>query len=763
VTVEPTAEAQEAGRLAAALRVLADLAPTGSQVALDVRRSSAFAWLGEVDAARLLGAGEGTAELPVRPSRALRTLQGLDALHAEERLIRAGWGFLTGTVVDGDQRRTVLVPLLSCPVRIRGRAGRARIVAAGDTEATPLVDAAHAQHLEMAGPFALTGGPGDDAALRSWLLATARTTGFAVAALLPAATDPTRRRRTFEPGDGAGREEAGLSLVPGVGIYAARDVAATDVASTLRGWASVEGLGDTAFGALYGARPSDGRMPDDVAMTQAEGRLAEELRSPLPLTEAQREVVARARREVITVVSGAPGNGKSHALVATAIDAVARGCSVLVATQSIHAAEVLGELLARYPGPQPVAFGSSEQREAIAVRFAAGLPPEPTGEERRSVRTQVEEAARRHEVVHQAIGGLLERERLAALAPGYDGIVPALTADAPDLFAPDSDHGEITDLLARVQRPDDRWWARLRRRRAERALRRRTGAAGRVSLERIELAVRVAQARRVAAELLTAGGTQVGRLWDDLLHAEEALAERVGEEIQLRANAVPASARPAVASLAAALRAGRARRRELLARMDGSELVGALPLWVGTLRDVEDLLPRTPGLFDLVILDEASQIDQLRAAPTLLRGRRAVVAGDPRQLRHVSFVADADVAQRLEAHGATALADRLDVRRMSALDVAAAVGATTWLDEHFRSVPHLIAFSAERFYPQPIRLVTLHPRNESADVDRRGARRRAPRRGRRQHREVDAVADSCETSAVDRIERRGGEPLPSAG
>jgi hypothetical protein len=32
----------------------------------------------------------------------------------------------------------------------------------------------------------------------------------------------------------------------------------------------------------------------------------------------------------------------------------------------------------------------------------------------------------------------------------------------------------------------------------------------------------------------------------------------------------------------------------------------ALPLWVGTLADVDDLLPPVPGLFDLVILDEAS-------------------------------------------------------------------------------------------------------------------------------------------------------------
>jgi hypothetical protein len=73
---------------------------------------------------------------------------------------------------------------------------------------------------------------------------------------------------------------------------------------------------------------------------------------------------------------------------------------------------------------------------------------------------------------------------------------------------------------------------------------------------------------------------------------------------------------------ATALRAGRNRRRELLAAQDGQALVRALALWVGTETNVEDLLPSTPGLFDLVTLDEAAHIDQIRAAP-VIRGNCA--------------------------------------------------------------------------------------------------------------------------------------------
>ncbi len=130
----------------------------------------------------------------------------------------------------------------------------------------------------------------------------------------------------------------------------------------------------------------------------------------------------------------------------------------------------------------------------------------------------------------------------------------------------------------------------------------------------------------------------------------------------------------AVAALATALRSGRSSRREQLRRLNDEKLTTALPLWVGTLSDVEDLLPATAAQFDLVILDEASSIDQVLAAPALLRGARAVVAGDPNQLRQVSFLADEQRQAVLAAHGLEEfpeLAARLDVRCNSVFDVAA--------------------------------------------------------------------------------------------
>ena len=116
-----------------------------------------------------------------------------------------------------------------------------------------------------------------------------------------------------------------------------------------------------------------------------------------------------------------------------------------------------------------------------------------------------------------------------------------------------------------------------------------------------------------------------------------------------------------------------------------------------------------------MILDEASQIDQPNAALALLRGDRAVVVGDPHELRHLTEVDDLDMATAIDERDLGYLAGRVDLHN-SAFDLAAGAAAVTWLDEHFRSAPHLIQFSADHFYPDDFHLMTRHPRNEDTDV-----------------------------------------------
>ena len=90
------------------------------------------------------------------------------------------------------------------------------------------------------------------------------------------------------------------------------------------------------------------------------------------LSPTQSSAVLRSRTAGVTVISGPPGSGKTQTIAAIALDAVQGGESVLVAAPSEAAVEALIELMQRVPGPDPVVFGSSQQRIAVADRLGQG-------------------------------------------------------------------------------------------------------------------------------------------------------------------------------------------------------------------------------------------------------------------------------------------------------------------------------------------------------------------------------------------------------
>jgi very-short-patch-repair endonuclease len=140
--------------------------------------------------------------------------------------------------------------------------------------------------------------------------------------------------------------------------------------------------------------------------------------------------------------------------------------------------------------------------------------------------------------------------------------------------------------------------------------------------------------------------------------------------------------------------------RQLLRRAGGA-LSALKPCFMMSPLTVAQYLPQQPDQFDLVVIDEASQMRPEDAMGAIVRAKRAVVVGDPQQLPPTSFF------QRLES-----MEDDYDegddeaIDQESILDLCvASFGGARDLRWHYRSRhPSLIAFSNEHFYDSRLKV-----------------------------------------------------------
>lgn len=271
------------------------------------------------------------------------------------------------------------------------------------------------------------------------------------------------------------------------------------------------------------------------------------------------------------------------------------------------------------------------------------------------------------------------RDRLAELAsrPDRIAVLPQVTAALDELRA--AGLGAVVDDLARRGVPTDQvtaevehvWWASLAQ----------------------EITVRDpaygahdgAGLRRDAAEFAEADRAHQAATVDRVRGAvarnvREVLADNPIHEALVRAEA------------------GKARRhrsmRDLMPQA-GTTLTAIKPCWAMSPLVVASTLP--PGRwFDVVIFDEASQVQPAQAISAISRARQVVVAGDERQLPPTNFfTVVSDDETGTVAPEDEALTEGFE----SVLDVLAATLPTRNLNWHYRSRDErLIAFANQAMY-----------------------------------------------------------------
>lgn len=113
-------------------------------------------------------------------------------------------------------------------------------------------------------------------------------------------------------------------------------------------------------------------------------------------------------------------------------------------------------------------------------------------------------------------------------------------------------------------------------------------------------------------------------------------------------------------------------------------------------------LPLIENIFDMVVIDEASQCDIASALPLILRAKQVVVIGDPLQLKHISSLNEAENELIKEKLNLTAF-PFLNYKKKSLWDYSEELLSNSGsnrvdLTYHYRSHKDIIGYSNEQFY-----------------------------------------------------------------
>jgi very-short-patch-repair endonuclease len=488
--------------------------------------------------------------------------------------------------------------------------------------------------------------------------------------------------------------------------------------------------------------------------------IAGPLLEPAPLNAEQRTAVRQALAEPLTVITGPPGTGKSQVVTSILVNAAWRGLRVLFASKNNKAVDVVMERINGL-SPQPIMLrlGTRSLQEELANQLTAILSARATEEERSSYATALM-ALQNENSFLESTGKQIEeliglRNRVDELERACEGARRLL----PERVFREADQFSITELevntenLKQASRRSDRSQASFLEKLVWRFLeesRQKQVKTAAEALLKSEQQVGIHPPTTSSPDQLVAAGSdliravksaasyqtalrelakqpQLGVLAKQIAHQNKKVAELSGEAWRNWAFLLPDRLnerdRAALGDYAGILRT--------IARTDeeggniaaqvwrryydlASKTTKALPCWAVTSLSARGRVPFVAAEFDLVVIDEASQCDIASALPLLYRAKRAVVIGDPQQLRHISRLsAQRDQALMVKHDLLATPGPSWGYRANGLYDLAASKAKSDSiivLRDHHRSHADIINFSNEFFYRGKLRVATDYRR-----------------------------------------------------
>jgi len=392
---------------------------------------------------------------------------------------------------------------------------------------------------------------------------------------------------------------------------------------------------------------------------------------PFSSNQSQRRVAQLARNSEnhIIVVQGPPGTGKSLTIANVVCDLVAVGKRVLVTSQKDKALEVVDELLRSLDLsqlPMTLLRQDRDSKQELRQRLDS-IQKTRAAEE--TYQDEIRQAKAHLKLVDNAISN--EKELVESLLAEH------MIEQAQNEFQ--RTHGFLRRLKSQWGLWEVRWLAKRR------SVNTTDDLGEQSSQRRAELlrsAIRVLQS---AAEHRTGDATRAER------NQLKEFAKLLGRNQNSYKNFSVFD---------------RMKREPDRCHM----LLKILPCWIMTPDDIARLFPCEPGIFDVVIIDEASQCDLPSMTPVLYRAKQAIISGDSKQMQaqRFAFTAAQVAAQAWREYGLDSFdPDRwLDPSKIDLLQLASVrLDEEILLDEHYRSLPAIISFSNDRWYGNRLRIM----------------------------------------------------------
>ncbi len=137
-----------------------------------------------------------------------------------------------------------------------------------------------------------------------------------------------------------------------------------------------------------------------------------------------------------------------------------------------------------------------------------------------------------------------------------------------------------------------------------------------------------------------------------------------------------------------------------------------LPVWIVTNLSAKNSFPLQENIFDLLVIDEASQCDIASALPLIFRAKNIVIIGDPQQLKFITTLKTNTEQKIASTKGIFEFySDAFSYCKNSIFDLSERTinsvnDPVIFLDEHYRCHPDLISYSNKYFYGEQLNILT---------------------------------------------------------